>query len=301
MPLVESLVSDESPGVSLWGMKAARAVLAESVRQTPAGREPIVPRVVESATRNLRAGPVADEAFGALSLRVDDPSRRPDEFVLERAAPQVANATLDIVEARLALYDPAGSEASRPLPATPPMPLAERRAVLLLTDPLIWPRLDDAARGRTVRVFRDAAATLSRSVAAAADARSEAEDDAARERAAQLREDLTGLLKSVASGFVAIADRVGGAGSDAVKAAADEIVRQPTVVQNDVLLGLTDDLVAAVGEMYPDLPPPPGTPEAPEAPDAPAAPEAPDCPRCPRRGGRRVRSVTNSRTGSEKR
>ena len=276
VPLAQALIEDEFAGVSLWGIKSAEALLPESVRQNAAGREPLIGTIVTAVERNPQAGPIADEAYHALLLRVDDVGqRRPGEFVLERAADQLAGAVQAIMARRTAQYGPppdpalaADPDEASPLPTTPPIPLAERQAVILLTDPQVWPKQGPQAQRATLTAFRDLSLRLETAIAAANDAAQAAEDGSeTQEAASQLRKDLTDLLKRLASAFSYVASRDGGPNVDALRAAADDLANQPPTLPDDVLREKVEALLAAVQAVYPDLPPPPeGT--APPAEDA---------------------------------
>ena len=277
VPLAQALIEDEFTGVSLWGIKSAEALLPESVRQNAAGREPLIGTIVAAVERNPQAGPIADEAYHALLLRVDDVGqRRPDEFVLERAADQLAQAVQAIMARRTAQYGPPADplladdpERASPLPTTPPIPLAERQAVILLTDPQVWPKQGAPAQRATLTAFRDLTLRLETAVAAANAAANAAEDDSeTQEAASQLRKDLTDLLKRLASAFSYVASGEGGPDVDALRAAADDLANQPPTLPDEVLREKVGALLTAVQAVYPDLPPPPQATGQPPADDA---------------------------------
>jgi hypothetical protein len=252
--LVESLIRDESPGVSLWGVKSAGSVLPESARQSPQGREPLLPAIVETVRLNPDLGVLADEAYRAMRGRLVGGVEAADEFALNRVANQLTNSALDLMALRQNAYAvPSSSE----LPRTPPRPLAEQSAILLIVDARVWNRQEAVTRERVATVLRDHAVLLRSAIVAAADAARQLDDEDEQDLARELRNDLTILLKRVSAAFVAISGRESGAQAQALQAAATDLESQPNVLAPQVLEEKVDALLAAVASMYPNIPAPP--------------------------------------------
>lgn len=266
VPLVEKLIADPSPGVALWGIKAARPILAASMQQSPPGREPLTKAIVEAAKRHRGIGPMADDAYATLQMRMQ--TVQLGSLVLDRAVPQVVPATLEIMRMRLDMYgepnpDNAAEGAPRPLPpATPPSPRAESDAFLLVSFPEVWPRQGQQLQTRTVAALRDTLVVLRDATIRANDAVG-AQGIASEEREARaaLRADLTLVLKNTAQALQAIVGLSNlGAPGDRVRAAAVDLTGQPTVVQNPVLQEKVEALLIAVEAAFPNLPPRPEQP-----------------------------------------
>ena len=214
---------------------------------------------------NPAAGALAEDAYRALSMRLLA-GRQVSDLALNRGVPQVVAAALDIAEGRLAQYGPGeppadgGEPPPSPLPPrTPPQPLAETEALLLITFPNVWPVQEADQRRRSVRTLRDMLVVLLDATVRATES-VDAEDLSGDERDARaaLRADLTLLLQRTANAFQTVATRESlGAAGDQLDEAATAVARLPTVVPEDLLRENVGALLDAVAAAYPDLPPAP--------------------------------------------
>lgn len=280
VPVIEKLIADSSPGVALWGVKAARWVLSESMRQSPPGREPLTPAIQAAVERHRRTGPIADDAYVTLQMRMQQGQL--DNLTLDRAVPQIVPAALEILRMRLGMYGPGNPEmaaegAPTPLPPqAPPSPRAEADAFLLVSFPVVWPRQDQQLQLRTIGGLRDAIVVLRDATIRANDSVSaEGIEPEEREVRADLRADVTLVLKNAAQAMQAIVGLSNlGAPGEAIRAAAADLAGQPTVVQNEILREKVEVLLQAIEAAYPNLPPRPEQPAAPATTTAPAEGEA---------------------------
>lgn len=97
---VEALIADPNLGVELWGLKAARGIIAQQVL-TPAvlQNSTTLTAVVNAAMKNPADGNIAREAYEALQI-----SRADQVVKLKGAIPVLAPRVLDLLDARSALY-----------------------------------------------------------------------------------------------------------------------------------------------------------------------------------------------------
>ena len=269
VPAVVKMLEDESPGVSLYGIKAARSMLEGSILQD-GGRDPLLPAMRAAVERHRRVGPVADETYVTLLSNFRAGNGANPAFV-SRGVPILVPATLDLIEYRTGLFGPGVPDEQNPLPeplppSVPPQPLAEADGILLITFPTVWPRVSAEQKLRSVATLRnlmlaarDAAVATAESVDAAADA-GEAEE---REKRANLRIDLTTLARRAAQGLQAIASgdavpQANPAGMSGLATAAAELANLPRQVPIQQLVERVDATAAALEEAFPTLPAAPG-------------------------------------------
>ncbi len=255
--LTRQLISDPSPGVSLWGIKSAGALVTESLQQV-VGNETLIPAIVAAVKRSPRSGPLAEEAYRAFQLELFG-NNRPNDAVINRGAMPVVNATLDLMNTRLAMYGPGVPDDQQPdqimplLPATPASPLAENSAMILLSHGPIWTRLDAPTKNNAVATLRDMLVALRDSTVRAADAANAAADDQnERDRRITLRQGLTGLLKTTSQTLEVIGSLES---KQPVVNAAQRLAGQPSVIQNAVLIAEVNALITAIETAYPGLRP----------------------------------------------
>ncbi len=150
LSLVEPLLNDGHPGVAIWGIKAARPLLAESIRRQVGNDAGLPAQIVDAAKRFPRQGELAQQAYETLKEGGGgsfNPDRVLDGPTLQRVAPAAAGATIDLMESRVLLFGPPLPKPETPTPApegeetepaeepevepqfvlprVPPMPLAE--------------------------------------------------------------------------------------------------------------------------------------------------------------------------------
>ena len=263
IPVIEKLVKDDSPGVALWGIKAARYVIGESMRQSPPGREPLSKAVLAAVETHSRRGPIAEDGYRALQLRLlDNDGAQVGDLTLSRGVPQVVPASLDILKLRLAMYGPTDEndveeDVVRPLPPrTPPSPRAENEVMRLVAYPTVWPRQDANLQKRTVGDLRQALVILRDARILAQESVNAPDiDTATRDQRSRLREEIATVMNNTANTLQAIASAKTGAPANSVSAAAQELTKQPIALQPDALRTLTQNLVDAIGEEWADLPP----------------------------------------------
>ena len=157
-PLVTALVNDPSPGVALWGIKAAKSVLP-TVMNSPQLRaqDQMAPAVLAAAKRLPSSAAVAEDAYDALSLRLNNGAEvaKLPAGVFGQALPIAFKNVGALLEFRLGLY--AGGK-------TPAGPSADAAAANFMLDSNVWRSLAPAeqrgAVGLMARLVRAAVGSL---------------------------------------------------------------------------------------------------------------------------------------------
>jgi hypothetical protein len=91
-PLVQTLLSDKQTAVVLWGMKAAKQVMADSIQQ---GAKPTISSaIVKSLKAHLDAGVVVEEAYNALTIKV---IQQGDIYDTVQHSPQFAATIVNVI------------------------------------------------------------------------------------------------------------------------------------------------------------------------------------------------------------
>ena len=249
---VTTALGDASAGVSLWGLKSAESLLGQSLASN-GDRDQLVPAVVNAVKKFDTNGPVAEEAYNTLMMRISDNPPAPN--VLDRAVPVIIPAALDLMEYRLEKYRGEASE-DEPV-AQPAMPLAEVDGLILISHPATWQRIDPATRERAIKTMRD----LMTAVLAAEVKADEADD-------VEARRELGTLRGRIASATQAIALRdSSNANVSAMSEAADYVKKLPIQVPSKLLQPEVEKLLTGIETAYPNIGDRPDFGMAPATPD----------------------------------
>ena len=242
--VVAKLIADPAAQVSLWGVKAASPLLPLLLDNAlTTKRDATVPAIVAAARRFPDNGPLAEEIYETLKMRIFDRTSPPAAAAFDNGVPVVLPAVLDVMGLRTAKYGTGGQ--------TPVEPLAEQNALVFVTYPEVWRRLSAADKGRSVGTIRD---LMNAAVAAAAEQPSQ-----------QARKDLTTLLARIGSALQTVGTALGGApgGSDAA-AGLDRAAKSLSGVSSgtppDDLKRYAAAIDTAIKVAYPDVPAGPATP-----------------------------------------
>lgn len=222
---IAALLADESPGVALWGVKAAAAVLP-SIRgnRVLVGQDELTPAVVEAVRKHPNSGPIAQEGYAALILNLDNReavSKVPPNFV-QTVLPGALENVHAVLAFRLDQYGPG---------ATPPEPAVERQPVNFLVDR--WGDQPAAMQRQTIE-------RLAALLAAASGAMNDPNVQ---------DEGLRALVNVVGSGFRVIGQKTG---NDALDASARALAGAGPAVGPDQIRQSTVALIGVLRTAFPD-------------------------------------------------
>lgn len=144
-PVVKAMLSDESPGVAIWSMRAARPLLLSILSDPILSSNNLVPVVVEAASKHLGSGPVAAEAYNALTSALLDRSVRSTFTTpqLQKLVPVIIDAVQSILEQRVKLYEQ----------GIPPDPSVDGKgAMLFLLDTQNWQIASEKQKSKTAEL-----------------------------------------------------------------------------------------------------------------------------------------------------
>ena len=227
-------LGDESAGVAIWAVKAAEPLMAESLARN-GNRDPLVPAVIQTVKTFPDNGALAEEAYRTLMIRLTG-GNVVDMRVLDKAIPVVVPATLDVMDFRMAQYDPAAV-------ASPETPMAEVDGLLLVSHPATWGRIDGETQTRMMKTLRDLTADSLQTLLAAI----EADDD-------EMRDSLGNLLKRIGSSVQAISQLdAGNANAAALGQAARAVKDLPVRSAAQLFEQQGEALLAAMEAAYPDI------------------------------------------------
>lgn len=134
-------IKDQSDPVILWGIKAARWLIPQVLRNPLIAKtDPLVQSVVDAAKAN-GSGPVIQEAYAALTLNFPQNRTMLNPGSLEAVIPRVQ----DLLESRVEDYT-AG---------VPPEPQSDERPTLFLVDAQVWAGQKDPQKLKTVQLLSD--------------------------------------------------------------------------------------------------------------------------------------------------
>ena len=237
--LVARLIADPAPQVALWGVKAASPLLPKLLDNpmgARAGGEGTVPAIVAAARRFPDNGPLAEEIYGTLLMRLKDPANAPSTFALDNGVPVVLPAVLEIVARRTGEFAAGGT--------TPKTPLAEQNAIVFVTHPEVWQRQKEADKRQTVKTLRD---LMDATAASAAGLQGGGESGA-------LRGELITMLTRIGSGLETIGTYGSGDGAQRLKRDAALLRRLSRGTPNSDIKAAVDQVNSAVAAGYPNLP-----------------------------------------------
>jgi len=141
-PVVKALLSDDSPGVAIWAMRAARPLVLSILSDPILASNNLVPAVIEAVRKHISAGPVAAEAYNALTSALLDRSVRSTFTTpqLQKLVPVIIDAVQTIYEIRVKLYEQ----------GIPPEPSVDGKgAMLFLLDTQNWQIASDKQKAKT--------------------------------------------------------------------------------------------------------------------------------------------------------
>lgn len=121
-PAVQAMLSDSQPAVVLWGVKAAKDVMASDIMfgGNPA---PIAKQLVKAVVAHGDSGPIIEEAFASLTFEQLSKQKSDSQFIAGTAG--VIPDLLDLIAWRGKQYNNAGGNT--------PSPLADRPATVFLS------------------------------------------------------------------------------------------------------------------------------------------------------------------------
>ena len=245
-PLVTALVNDASPGVVLWGIKAAKSVLP-TVMSNPLLRsqDKMAPAVLAAAKRLPASAAVAEEAYDALSLRLTNGGEVANlpGGVFDQILPVATDNIAALLEFRLGLY--AGGKA-------PAGPAADAAAANFLLDSKVWPNSAPAAQERTVGLMEQLARAAAGSLSAPG-----GDDEGARS-----------TLGTIGSGFSVVGQILG---SNPLIAAGKQVAGIGRGTGREQAVAGVENLVTVLKTQFPNA----GAPAAGSPASAPGAPAGP--------------------------
>ena len=232
--LVTALVNDPSAGVSMWGIRAAGAVLP-TIMNNPMlrGQDQIAPSILTAVKRFPESGPVAEEAYSALSMNLKDGSAiaklPPGVF------PQVLPIAVDNVQQVLALR--LGQYGNGKEPAAPG---ADQLAANFLLDSKVWPNLGTPRQNRSVRLMTGLMQAAVGAIGVPGG------DD----------EGVRSMLGTIGSGFATVGQVQG---SNPLTAAGVGVSGIGRGTAREQAAASVQNLITVLGQLYPDAMSPPPT------------------------------------------
>lgn len=134
-------MNDDSVPVALWAVKASEYILPHELNNPLMQANPKVLKAIQKAAAEKPAGPLIDAAYEALRLRILDG--------VDALTPAAVQAVLpvihEIVDARI----------QRMISQAIELPEAEARAAFFLTNPRVWPGLNDQQKLRSVQLINN--------------------------------------------------------------------------------------------------------------------------------------------------
>jgi hypothetical protein len=153
-PAVQAMLSDPQPAVVLWGIKAAKYVMASDI-QGAADPSPIAKLIVKAVKEHGDSGPIIEEAFDSLTFDHLDKLKGDAQFVARTSS--IIPDLLDLIAWRGEQYK-AGTST--------PSPLADRVATVFLpVTAFSAVNANQATRTRALKVMGDATCSILRAIA----------------------------------------------------------------------------------------------------------------------------------------
>ncbi len=134
-------INDESIPVALWGVKASEYVLPQELSNPLYANEPKVLRAIQQVLEGNPPGPIVDEAYESLRLRIID---RPGDL-----QPRMIEAVLPVIQ------DTFESRVQRMIQEPVETPMTEARATFFLTNPRVWPVQTAQQKLRTAQLINN--------------------------------------------------------------------------------------------------------------------------------------------------
>lgn len=134
-------MGDDALPVSLWGLKASEYILPQELRNPLYANDPKVLQAIQKAVEKNPAGPIVDEAYESLRLRIID---RPGDL-----QPRMIETVLPIIQQTLE------TRVQRMVEEPIETPIAEARATFFLTNPRVWPVQTAQQKLRTVQLINN--------------------------------------------------------------------------------------------------------------------------------------------------
>ena len=239
--LVTALVNDPSAGVSMWGIRAAGAVLP-TIMNNPMlrGQDQIAPSILTAVKRFPESGPVAEEAYASLSMNLKDGSAiaKLPQGVFPQVLPIAVDNVQQVLALRLGQYGPGKQPAA---------PGADQQAANFLLDSRVWPNLGAPRQNRTVLLM----ANLMRAAVGAIGV--PGGDD----------EGVRSMLGTIGSGFTTVGKVQGSNPLTAAGVGVSGIGRSTTPEQAATSV---QNMIEVLGQLFPDAMTPPPAPAPTSAP-----------------------------------
>lgn len=186
-PQIATLIGDNSPAITIWGLKAA-APIAPSLVNDPNGPA-VFSNIQASITIHSDSAAVVEEAYNALTTVLKNPQAVAQLKNRKAVVAAIVDEIQTLLETRLT-NDPAFPR---------PGPLLDERAGLRILVQNIWPELNDAQKARTGQLMID---LLNRSLMRVMAGRDPAADEATR----ALGEEHNELVRRAGSLLVSLSD-----------------------------------------------------------------------------------------------
>lgn len=248
-PVVKVLLADESPGVVIWSMRAAKPLVLSILSDPILASNNLVPAIVDAARKNINSGPVAAEAYNALTATLLDRTARAAFTTpqLQKLVPAIIDAVQIILAERLKLYETG-------LP--PEASIDGPRATLFLLDTQNWQLASEKQRVKTAELSLWAGVLAAR--------RQSQKEYAAR------RMELLEVVRYQGRSLVLLADF---AQSAALKTAAEDMARVTNFSPAEQVLQSASDVPEAMLSvpLFKSVQPPPDLPSPPAANSQPAS------------------------------
>lgn len=142
------LMNDRSEAVALWGMKVAGYVLPAELRDPLRITEQTLLKQIVPSVHKHGTGPIYEEAYIALSLNLQDPTKA------RSIKPEMVRAVVPVMQELLA------DRVDQLAVALVDIPGAENRASFFLTDPRVFEQLTPEQKVETVQLLSDQIALL---------------------------------------------------------------------------------------------------------------------------------------------
>jgi hypothetical protein len=142
------LMNDRSEAVALWGMKVAGSVLPAELRDPLRITEQTLLKQIIPSVHKHATGPIYEEAYIALSLNLQDPTRA------RSIKPEMVRAVVPVIQELFA------ERIDQLTLALVDIPGAENRASFFLTDPRVFEQQTAEQKVETVQLLSDHIALL---------------------------------------------------------------------------------------------------------------------------------------------
>lgn len=144
IPLVVKFIGDDSPAISLYGLRAASNLLPRALGGNGVqGADTLVPAIQAAVKRHATSEAIAAEAYQAMIRVLNAPNSQLPPNIVTAATPRVIEGVLQLMEQRAPLFG-TGEIAE---------PAAEAPAIAFLAKTTSWAAMNQQTQTRAVRAI----------------------------------------------------------------------------------------------------------------------------------------------------